>query len=272
MRFLADTDVTLSIPLLDETGAAMDVSECICRVVDESGVEVVAPFSVIPANGSISVTVPAAANRLAQDAVRGIRSVKIRAIVQSNTVALERSYVIEASELLVVGRNSFQTLANAKLAAMTMSSLKGWPLAQEGDQVAALIEAHQRICTLRFRILEDRSEWGQSYLGYVPEGVRDTKWPGLAVSLSLADLTPDQFVMLPVKLRAALNFAQVAEADHLLDVNPIETKRLSGIIVDTVGESKQMFRTGKPLSMGISRSALRYLLGYVSLAGVIGRA
>ncbi|MDR8273745.1 hypothetical protein FPK74_20910, partial [Acinetobacter baumannii] len=65
-----------------------------------------------------------------------------------NTYAFDVSYLISPRERLIVGLNSFQTLNQAKLTALTMPETEVFLTEGEVRKVAALIEARQRICTL----------------------------------------------------------------------------------------------------------------------------
>lgn len=289
--FLAGTPVSLSIPLQDRSGNPIVADSVDYRVVDQSGAEVVArtPLaSFVAGDSTATVDILASQNAVAAIpstitfnqidtfSVREVRTIELFVVVGGNTVLLLKSYAIEPSDPLVVGINSFQTFSQAELTALEVPNTPGWDSASDHDKIAALIEARQHLCQLNFWMLNSNVNWGQDSLNFVPEGSFDTPYAGsnhnpFVFNGNLSLLTPTNFARLPARFRAALNRAQLAEADTIIGGDPIDERRKHGVVVETIGEVKQMYRQSKPVDLPCSRRALKYISYYVSFGKKIGR-
>lgn len=258
--YLAGNTVALTIPLLDEQGAVVEATAVDYEVIDHLGTVLVARGALsgftAPAD-EVIVTVSGANNALLSGEVRGGRTVRLYCTAAGGTVYLTSSYVIEAAEVLVEGDNSFQSLSRAELTAFGLANLPGWVSATRAQKVSAMLEAHRTICQLRYRYVFDN--WQD----------RVEKTFGVA-DMSL--LSPAEFVALPEEFRDALRLAQVVQAEDVLNGNPNATLREEGIMSQTVGESSQMFRPGKPVTLPICREAYKYLAKYVVTSVRVGRA
>lgn len=258
--YLAGNAVTLRIPLVDDNGAVVEATAIDYQVVDHLGtilvVKVALPGFVSPAEEAL-VTVAAPQNALAVGAVREGRQVNLFCTTSAGITYLNFGYVIEAAEILVEGDNSFQSLTHAELTAFGMPDMVGWSAATKAQKISAMLRAHQSICQFRYRyefdLWQDRVE--RSF------GVND---------LSL--LTVEQYNELPEEFQTALRNAQVVQAEDVLNGDPNATLREQGVMSQTVGESSQMFRPGKPISLPICREAFKYLAKYVVTSVRIGRA
>lgn len=277
--FLAGTDVTLSVPLVDKSGNPINVSTVSYRVTDQDDIEVVANTSLSSfSEGSetADILVPALKNALATGASRGLRSVELTCLVGVNTVVILTAYGIELSDPLQVGVDSFQTYSQAEFAALSMPNTPGWDAASKEERIAALIDARLHICQLSFSQLNSNINWGQDSLNFVPEGSYSTNYISangmFMFNGNLMLLTTEQFAKLPVRFLSALRSAQIAEADNILGGDPMEKQRRAGLTMEAVGESKQSFRTGKPLELPVSRRALAYLSFFVTFSKKIGRS
>lgn len=270
--FLAGTSVVLTVPLQDGSGNALEATAVEYRIVKHDGSEVLARAALTSFVGGSEavVEVPASLNEVAPINTTNVTSDQLGALFVresrtvelfvtdpvGNTILLSATYALEPVSVLLVGLNSFQTFSQAQLVALDIPALAGWNGASEKEKVAALIEARLRICQLRF------SNIRQDAQNYLSEGT--------SVG-DLALLTPLQFETLSPRFKLALCRAQVAEADAILGGDPVDQKRQEGLILDTIGESKQMFRGGKPLDLPVSKRALRYLSTFVSFSQRIGR-
>lgn len=252
--FLANTVVIASVPMVDGNGNQIVASAISYRVIDQDDFELV-PLTALAgfAAGSSNavITVASSANQLAAGLVRGARTIQLTCTTASNTVVISHSYALELVEPLTVGVNSFQSFSYAKLTAMDVPDIPGWDAATDRQKISALVDARNHICKLNFRFLGD--SWSSSYGG------------------NLSSLTPSQYGTLPASLRNALRLAQIAEADFILGGDPVMDKIQSGVILDSIGESKQMYAS-RPLQMVVCRRALNYLSGHITLNLSIGRA
>lgn len=288
--YFAGTPVTLSVPLQDDSGNALNIASVDYRVVAQDGSEKVARANLagfVSGSAEAIISVPASANQIAaipsnipygqidQFNTREARTVELFVTdALGNTMIIARSYALEPSDVLIVGLNSFQTLSQADLMALEIPNTLGWSEASVKDKIAALIEARVRICQLRFTLIGSNVNFGQDNLNYVPEGAWPTPYAGAGMFMfngNLALMTPANFVRLPPRFKTALSKAQVAEADAILGGDPVDKRRQEGLILESIGEVKQMFRSGKPLDLPVSKRALRYLSPFVSFSKRIGR-
>lgn len=289
--FLAGTSVALIIPLADRSGNLLAVDAVSYRVVDHTGKEVVAltPLtSFTVGDTEATITVPGAINNIVGiptyitgqqiDAfqVREARTVELLLTIATNTILLSQAYALEPTDPLVVGINSFQTFAQSELCALDIPNLAAWNVATDGDKIAALVDARSHINQLNFWMMNSNANWGQDTLNFVPEGQYLTPYAAggghaFLFNGNLALLTPTQFQKLPVRFLMALSKAQVAEADSILGGDPVSERRKEGLLLESIGEVKQMYRSGKPLDLPVSKRALRYLSQFVSFSKRIGR-
>lgn len=263
--YLAGTPANLTIPLQDRHGNELDVSAVEFRLVNELGEELIARASLLSfavGDTEVTVEVPASLNALAPGVVRGGRTVELFLTVGDNTVSMLHVYAVEPAEPLLKGVNSFQGFAQAKLVALDMPALTGWSAADDREKIAALIEARTRVGMLSFSILTSDLEEGAVATSYLKGALR---------TVDLLELTENEFGRLPAEFVKALCFAQVAEADSLLGGDPADQRRRDGLVLESIGEVKQMFRSGKALELPVSKRALRYLSRYVTFSKRIGR-
>lgn len=276
--FLQGTDVSLIVPLKDKGGNPISVTTVQCRVTDQDDVEVLAQHSVdsfSEGDSEVVIAVLAASNTLGAGIARALRSVELTCLVEGNTIVINTAYAIELADPLQVGINSFQSYASAEFVSLDIPNTPGWDAATNQERQAALIDARSHIVQLNFTQLNSTGNWGQDSLNYVPEGSYPTNYATQnGVFMFQGDLSlmsAEQFVLLPAKFKKALCLAQVAEADAILGGDPIEDRRHKGILMEAVGEVRQMFRSGKPLELPVSRRALGYISYFVSFSKKIGR-
>ena len=276
--YLSATDVTVDVPFQDHAGNPLTVASAKYRVTDQTDQELVTPTDLNVADGdtTVSIQIPASLNTVATGATREIRNVEVFCVVGGNTIILSKSYGLTSNAPLQTGLNSFQTYSQASLTALDIPNLDAWENASEEQRVAALIDARERIVQLNFNLLNSNVNFGQDSLQYVPEGQYQSSYVArnslFIFNGNLAILNPTQFAALPERFKKALRQAQVVEADHILGGNPYEDKRQSGLVLDAIGESKQMFRSTKALQLPVCRRALGYLSYFVTFSKRIGRA
>jgi hypothetical protein len=272
--FPAGKQVSVTVQLTDLSGNPLTPTAVSARVVDESGTEVVAQFSVTPTGASATIVVEGPSNLLSVGQTAGIRTVKVAVSTNDGSYNFDESYILKVApaDALVVLVNSFQTFNQAVLTAAEIPGLKGWDneLTTDELRIAALTEAYRRIIQIGMNVRWPRDVDAQTYL-------TTTDWIGDQTRL----ITPEywQFINLnsyntfyPEHFRQALRRAQVAEADDLLSGDPIEERRRMGLLSETIKDSSMMFRSGKPLDLGVSAKAFAYLRGYVQFRKTLGRS
>lgn len=217
-------------------------------------------------------------NTLKEETSRDIRIICLKAKTKSGAVfSLEYAYGLTIADPLTVGVNSFMTYRQAQKLAMDMPKLNNWESMSQSQRISALLEAKQRICRLAF-------DFGQVQLDmtkqdYVVQAAGKPRCVQVGEifgvyggSVKLEDLSVEDFEALPTKFRTALMQAQLAEANDVLEVDSIAERRRQGLILETIGEVKQMFSSIIPAQMAVSSKAMSYLSRYLASGKKIGRS
>lgn len=217
-------------------------------------------------------------NTLNEDSSRDIRIICLKAKTKSGAAfSLEYAYGLTIADPLTVGVNSFMTYRQAQKMAMDMPKLNNWESMSQSQRISALLEAKQRICRLAF-------DFGQVQLDmtkqdYVVQAAGKPRCVQVGEifgvyggSVKLEDLSVEDFEALPTKFRTALMQAQLAEANDVLEVDSIAERRRQGLILETIGEVKQMFSSIIPAQMAVSSKAMSYLSRYLVSGKKIGRS
>lgn len=217
-------------------------------------------------------------NTLKEGTSRDIRIICLKAKTKTGAVfSLEYAYGLTIADPLTVGVNSFMTYRQAQKLAMDMPKLNNWESMSQSQRISALLEAKQRICRLAF-------DFGQVQLDmtkqdYVVQAAGKPRCVQVGEifgvyggSVKLEDLSVEDFEALPTKFRTALMQAQLAEANDVLEVDSIAERRRQGLILETIGEVKQMFSSIIPAQMAVSSKAMSYLSRYLASGKKIGRS
>lgn len=186
-----------------------------------------------------------------EETSRDIRIICLKAKTKTGAVfSLEYAYGLTIADPLQVGVNSFMTYRQAQKMAMDMPKLNNWEATSQSQRISALLEAKQRICRLAFDFGQIRPD----------------------MTKNLEDLSVEDFEALPIKFKTALKKAQLAEANDVLEVDSIAERRRQGLILETIGEVKQMFSSIIPAQMAVSSKAMSYLSRYLVSGKKIGRS
>lgn len=242
---LTNQPVSVTIP------APSDATGYTWRVIDQNENVLVPEAASLPLAGEseVIITIAAAANTLAENELRSLRSVEVVFTTPAGDVAASDQYIIEAERTLVVNVNTFQTYGEATLGAYELFGLQGWTMASKQDREMALVAARRNISQLRFRYVFD------AYQSIVENtfGVSDLT----LIAKSTWDTLPEDF-------KGALKRAQILEADFLLTggENAVDVKRRMGIISETIGESSMFMRAAKPIDQAVCRRAMKELSKY----------
>ncbi len=249
--YLAASDVTLTIPFVDSLGNPVTPTAVSYRVLDEEGAALVDSTSLAFDSlvGSVVVTVPAALNALPSGKVRALRQVELLMDTAAGRVFTEAQFVIEGTELLVPGTNSFQTLNKAELVALDIPGLTAWSQASRADRIAAMIQARNNIGQMQYRY-----RWSENWQNFI--------FPEFGI-YSIVQFTQEQYLSLPIDFRVACERAQIMEADDLLGGDPVLAKRAQGIVSETIGDSTTAFSAVRPSRQLICDRAMKELARYV---------
>lgn len=234
------------------------------RVLDEEG-NLIADWEAVdlpePGAEEVGLFTGASLNTLVPPQLRGIRVVELEVTTAAGKTVLELAHMLESSQLLVPGINSFLTYYQAVLIGQTYTdeTLSGWaqqPVQEQRQR--ALSEAFERI-----RLMNVSIDWENAQ-----SIIRDRFFE----PPRLRDLNSAQILALEARLMKALRYAQVLEANHILTEDPIREWRAAGVQSMTVGESSQFFGAARPLDRGICEAAAKMLARYVRRDTRLGRA
>jgi hypothetical protein len=238
------------------------------RVEDENGAILVAEAPVPGAamdGTSVTLEVPGEFNTLAENQHRGLRLVLLRYRAEdlfTGSQDLEITYDVIGSEgELVIQTNSFVVYNEAIMLSREVTEAEGFNAASRQSRVEALAEAWRLLSKLHYTIPMD----------YDRSMTRVTDFPGSDPD-DLTDMTAEEFLSLDPGFIAAIKRAQVVEAVERLGGRSVNDARAKGLLSSTIGEVSQMYRSGRPMDIGLSRRALWELRGYISYSMKLGRA
>ena len=165
-----------------------------------------------------------------------------------NTLAFgSETIIMEAYDTLVKGENSFQSYYQALMMAEEIPGLEAFKSMEKSEQIAALIYAYRIIGTMVF-MSKGQIVW------------------------DIGSLNAEELDKLDPGLLEALCIAQLLEANESLDTNSAHSKRLDGIMSETIGESSMMFRSGKVATNAVvSRRSMGFLRKYLVITARITR-
>ena len=258
--FLGGQPTSLTIPLVDANGLPIMAVSVAYRLLDQSETELIAKTAVADfteGNTEVVIAVSGAMNALTPPNTRELRLIELYCATSEGVVKIERTYLVEAEQVLVESVNSFQPYPAAVIVGMTIPNLPNWNAASKEDRIAAMIRARQNIGMLRFRYVFD------AYQNIIDNtmGVND---------LTLA--TPAQWNAMPTYFKDAVRRAQVIEADYLLmPDDSVAALRREGLMSMTVGEAKQFFRPVKSIEGPVCKRAMKELTKWVLSRHRIGR-
>jgi hypothetical protein len=212
-----------------------------------------------------TLSIPGANNTLASNAYRGLRLVRLRYRAPDSFAGwreVEFAYdVIGLDGELVVQKNSFVTYNEALLLAREMTETESFDAASREARVATLAEAWRTLVRLNYDLPDD----------YDRIMSRVTDFPG-ADPGDIADMTAEEFLALDPLFVMAIKRAQVAETVERLGGRSVADARAKGLLSSSIGEVSQMYRSGRPIDVGVSPRALKELRGYVVYTPRLSRA
>ena len=265
-------DVALTITVLDASGQPYtEACNAEWKVLDSEDEELTAGQAE-GVEGSLSLVVEAKFNEVASGNVKDFRRVRVKFTKPDDGALIsgqDEIFFIRSEAPLIVGENSFVNYNNYLILTQTTPHLDNCETANEDEAVVALLEAHDRLMRLRYRL--PISYFRQENVGYVSE----VAWRPRAITdddpfgwgcyrFTLDEVTPEEFAKLPEKFRKALAKAQVIEANAVLEpTDSIEEKRRKGMILETINEVKQMFSSTMPVNTKLTRESMNVLAPYL---------
>ncbi|EDH1234064.1 hypothetical protein GCY28_03670 [Salmonella enterica subsp. enterica] len=256
----------------------LDIQSATYTVKDSEGSILISdePIEITEGQMSIPVVVSADHNQLSEKE-RDLRHVIVKATASGLTHEERKMYVLLNNFELLIPGQSFATVADAQMQAIDM--LNGDTLLADGEGVMRkrLIEATRRVKTLPFSIRKilridfDRYERPQNMLN-----VYDIPWGADGVYRhDLVDwerMTQEKFDELPDYFKEALMLAVVNEACEIANGNDVAAAREDGILSESIGETTNMYRTGKAANVRVARSTWRLLTSYINNRMIVRRA
>ena len=240
--------VSTVVPFTDLNGAEITVTGVTARLLDENDslVNDFGAITFVALDGQVEIVISALMNTLGVGKTSGGRTLRISLTTADGVVKKNTAYLLKSDTEITVMENSFMTLSRAELLASSSVNMSGWNMASTAQKELALISAFGRISKvpLRFNPTEDSTEETIILAG---------SWQ--YIDKAEFDLWPEFFTN-------KIFMAQLAEANEILQGDEIGKRHRSGIISETIGEASIMLRGGR-LDLGISRSALDWLVGHI---------
>lgn len=250
--FPVGTDAILSVPYAKEDGTAVTPTAVSYSVLDGDGNILEGPLAIAgPFGSATDITVPAIYN-----ATTGARSILLNMTTASGTVLAETVFGIVSQTSLVFLKNSLQTYSQAMFTANGLLNIDSFAAADKGTQTLALIEGFRRLTLMNYVIPWPEVVDVMNYLypRYAWE-ITPRMWPMMTAEL---------YARYPVEFQAAMQKAQVAEANAILTTDPIGDYARAGLLAWTVGESKMMLKSGlAPFRGTLDKATMKYLQGWV---------
>ncbi|EBC5270778.1 hypothetical protein KEM74_004335 [Salmonella enterica] len=256
----------------------LDIQSATYTVKDSEGSILISdePIEITEGQMSIPVVVSADHNQLSEKE-RDLRHVIVKATASGLTHEERKMYVLLNNFELLIPGQSFATVADAQMQAIDM--LNGDTLLADGEGLMRkrLIEATRRVKTLPFSIRKilridfDRYERPQNMLNVydIPWGVDGVYRHDL---VDWERMTQDKFDELPDYFKEALMLAVVNEACEIANGNDVAAARDDGILSESIGETTNMYRTGKAANVRVARSTWRLLTSYINNRMIVRRA
>lgn len=245
--------ISESLPFADDNGKRLVPTSLSYRLLDDTGAELKAAAAILvfdAASGTVQIPVSSADNSLELGVSHGFRRIELSITTASYVYIQEFDYLLEATQLFLVGENSWQTYETALVTARMVTSLSGWEAATPENRKFALLRSfdQMRSFTYEFRYLS-----------------------GESVEYTVSDLPAGDFGSLSTAQIQDFRKAQLVQADYLLGGNPIEKDIQDGLQSSTIGEISQFYRPRATLNLALCRAALSYVGKYIRWRLRVGR-
>lgn len=289
--------VFIDIPL-DGVGGALSLQ---WRLVGKSGAQIIGWATEViaqPPAATLRVASLAAQNTITAPAIRELRSLEVRITTSGNDRTFSIEYMLQASDALALGADSFQTYLEAMMLSGDFFGPKiaSWDAASRSDRERALRQSYARVLRLPvYASWHPNLRGGTIPMAALFESAALNSFifeERYSRPLPLADMKPAEYLALDPKLLAALRRAQLIEASHLLQMTAQEASGAglgslseavaAGMTSLTVGESSQTFGSSgaaksssiaayKAMGLHVSPDALSELTAWISYRAVVAR-
>lgn len=253
LSFRIGADAVVELPFWNDDGDPVTPTGLSYRVLDSTGAETVAATTIADLSGTETIiTVPSAVLT-----APGAYQIELSISVSAQTYIQEAIFTVTPVTRLEILKNTFQSRLNAVYLGTMIPNLTYWIGAEREDQEVALIEAFRRITLLNFYIpwpdaIDVMNRIAPAYQSHITPRM----WPLM---------TSEIWATYPEYFRQAVLNAQVVEANAVLTVDPMKSRREGGLFSEKIGESSIMFKSGvRPLSDGLSRDAMSILSQFIA--------
>ncbi|KMJ44959.1 hypothetical protein AB204_11485 [Xenorhabdus khoisanae] len=249
---------------------ALDIEKASYSLFDIAGKTIIADQDITLNSGDLSASfsISGEHNTLVDDKTKDMRRVVVKTTTASGRVSeFEQYYAVIASIELAVPSESFITLMEAKLAAMDMYSSDAFLLLSDHTQRQALIEATRRLKNMKFSLKRvykiSDSEYDR------PQNVLATntlpfylagEFKGDAIDFS--ELTEEEYRALPDYFLNDMAQACMIEAVSVVTTGGAADARDEGVLSESIGETTNMYRSGRAATQALSRKTWRLIARY----------
>ena len=249
--FVAGNNLGIEIEFIDSTGTYITPVSARYTLTDAEGTEIISTTAFVPTEPTHVLSIDAASNTLTGVMIQGYRQINVLyEDEKGSTLSTDFAYIIEASNSLVAGQNSFASLGLLMISATNLSSVDEVVEGELSHVRVALRQAYRNISRLSIYLKLGETIYTRS-----------------------DELTHPDLALIPSADRQLLIDAQITEANFLLGGNPMEQRRRDGIMSQSVGETSEFYRTKKPLVTPVSRDTMNILSRLLDIkTRSIGRA
>ncbi|MEW2741566.1 hypothetical protein ABZ131_20615 [Providencia rettgeri] len=278
---MTDFDVVKSGSAKDITVLfdALDVASASYSLFDISGNPVLVdqPLFINEGDLSASFTISGEHNILDDERTKDMRRVLVKSKSTDGRVnEFEQFYAVVKTMELTVPGESFITLMEAKLAALDIYGADSFMLLSDHVQRQVLMEATNRIKSMRFSLKRIYKITDEN--GYRPQNVLTANTLPFYLTgqhsgefIDFTELTAEQYLSLPAYFIKDVTQSCMNEAISIVTTNGAADAREEGLLSESIGETTNMYRTGRSAAKTLSRKTWRLLSRYTDNVIRIGR-
>jgi hypothetical protein len=188
---------------------------------------------------------------------REARVINLFVTVDGEEYHQEEIYVLERANVLIEGVNSLQTYPDAVSNALNFVGMDGWNNATKAQRIAAMLKAGDRIRALSF----DFSNTDMRRVSYK-----------LKPTAILADIGQAEFLALDDRFKQAVAYAQLIEANNILDEDEDAAMLAAGVTGIRIGETQKTYKATQSVTEPLCKAAMEYIRPYYTISAKLGRA
>lgn len=267
--YIDGTAIQLEIDLVNSQGIPVDATAVEYSITDGKNVEKLArqPLSGFVAGSTATIAISSLVNTMTaigdlnnEDTVvqmREPRVIYLYLTTDEGAIVQQEIYGLERQDILIEGYNSMQSYPEALMNAMNFVGLDGWNNASKAERVSAMLAAGSRIRNIVFRFDAD----DMNRVSY-----------NLAPAARLRDIGKAEYLNLDGKFKEDVTFAQIMEANAILDTDETLEYIQDGVTSVRIGETEQTFKQVKPISEPLCKEAMKFVRPYIKSIMTISRA